>query len=158
MNDSSKLMATFRPQCWLSDSVIADVDDGKVEFDATDNILQFTLENVQNFKEHNYDSDHLAIGLKARDDHNGPFEVDVDIDDWLLKNGIEGGRSTLTQEQWQNLKNKHKNNHKNEEIADPKVEMVKNVLEDSNIVWGKYGDDTIEKLAKRIVEKLNSTR
>lgn len=35
-----------------------------------------------------------------------------------------------------------------------KIEKISKILEQSDIVWGRYGADTIEKLAQRIVEKL----
>lgn len=38
------------------------------------------------------------------------------------------------------------------------VEIVKSTLEDSDIVWSKYGSDTIEALAQRIVDKLNKSK
>lgn len=39
-----------------------------------------------------------------------------------------------------------------------KIETVKRTLEDSDIVWSKYGSDTIEDLAERIVERLGGTQ
>lgn len=35
-----------------------------------------------------------------------------------------------------------------------KCEKVANILEQSDIVWGRYGSDTITELAARIVNKL----
>ena len=36
-----------------------------------------------------------------------------------------------------------------------KIKKIVSILEQSDIVWGKYGSDTIEELAKRIVSRLN---
>jgi hypothetical protein len=35
-----------------------------------------------------------------------------------------------------------------------KIEAVKRLLECSDIVWGRYGSDTIDELAERIVNRL----
>jgi hypothetical protein len=35
------------------------------------------------------------------------------------------------------------------------IKAVVNILASSDIVWGKYGSDTIQELAERIVEKVN---
>ena len=37
---------------------------------------------------------------------------------------------------------------------DEKIKKIMSVLEQSDIVWGRYGTDTIEKLAERILKKL----
>lgn len=36
------------------------------------------------------------------------------------------------------------------------IKKVTAILEQSDIVWGRYGSDTIEELAKRIVKKLET--
>ena len=35
-----------------------------------------------------------------------------------------------------------------------KIKLVESILSSSDIVWGRYGCDTIEELAKRIVTRL----
>lgn len=89
-----RLMATFRPQVWQRDNLLN--IDGVVEFDATAEFLQLTLRAIKQFKEHDYDSDRLAESLPARQEHTGPFEVDVDIDAWLAAHGVPG-RQSMTQ-------------------------------------------------------------
>jgi hypothetical protein len=96
-----RLMATFRPQAWINNYAV-DID-GAVTFDATDALLTLDLEGVRTFREHSEQSDRLADDLPARQVHSGPFEVDVDIDDWLDENGFEGGRNCLTDEVWRSL-------------------------------------------------------
>lgn len=90
-------IATFRPQAWINDYA-ADIDK-PVQFDATLNILALTLEEFKNFKENSYDSDSLADDLPERENHSGPFEVDVDVDTWLEQNGFPE-RNALTITDW----------------------------------------------------------
>jgi hypothetical protein len=91
-----RLMATFRPQAWINDQAVD--TDGRVPFDATGALLALPLERIRSFQEYNHDSDDLAAGLPAREDHSGPFEVDTDIDGWLEANGLHGSRVALTKE------------------------------------------------------------
>src|SRR5690606_8390732 len=100
-----RLMAHFRPQAWVGDNA-TDIDDGHADFDATEKFLSLSLEEITGFEENNYDSDHLSIGLPEREAHNGPFEVDTNIDEWLEENGIED-RSAMTQEQLDQLRTKY---------------------------------------------------
>lgn len=76
-----RLRAVFRPQAWIRDQA-TDVD-GRVEFDATAAFLRLDLKTVRRFRASDYDSDALADDLPARRAHDGPFEVDVDVDAWL---------------------------------------------------------------------------
>lgn len=92
--DYPRLIARFRPQAWQHD--YANDVDGAVEFDATVPFLALPLDRIREFKEHDHDSDALADYLDARWEHNGPFEVDVDVDAWLEANGIDHGRDELT--------------------------------------------------------------
>jgi hypothetical protein len=88
-----KLMATFRAQQWQGDQLL---EVGRTRFDATRAFLSLPLEKIQRFRENDWDSDHLSIGIPARRRHNGPFEVDTDIDGWLEANGYEEGWEGLT--------------------------------------------------------------
>ena len=98
------LIATWRPQA-DQNGYCVDID-GQVQFDATLQLLSLDLERVRNFREHDEDSDRLAIdsGLPAWQTHNGPFEVDVDVDSWLEAHGIIGGRRVVTQEHLDRLR------------------------------------------------------
>lgn len=102
METYPRLMATFRPQAWQNDYAL-DVD-GSEEFDATEAFLSLPLDEIRSFREHREESDDLASGLPAREAHHGPFEVDVDVDGWLVKNGLPGGRANLTREQLDTLR------------------------------------------------------
>jgi hypothetical protein len=97
-----RLMATFRPQKWVNDNAV-DVVDGAVEFDATVPFLSFSNDEIRNFKEHDYASDHLAASLPEFRQHGGPFEVDVDVDEWLRTLNYPG-RKHLTDEQIRELR------------------------------------------------------
>ncbi len=88
--DLPRLKATFRPQAWINDNAV-DID-GQVEFDATENFLTLDLEEIRNFTEHDYDSDRLAWDLREAEIHSGPYEVDVDIDEWLNSIGFPARR------------------------------------------------------------------
>lgn len=44
--------------------------------------------------------------------------------------------------------------HIKKELPDQPLEKFKSILRESNIVWPKYGPDTIEELAKRLKESL----
>lgn len=95
------LMATFVPQRWDADYVRNDGEE--VGFDATENFLSMSLREIRQFRLHDYSSDYLANGLPARDKHPGPFEVNVDLDDWLSDCGIES-RKEITEEQLERLR------------------------------------------------------
>lgn len=95
------LMATFRPQQWVS-NYAHDLNEN-VEFDATKAFLSLSLKQVQSFQQNNYDSDELANDLQARKDHSGPFEVDVEIDYWLEQNGFPE-RKLLSENKLQQLR------------------------------------------------------
>ena len=43
-----------------------------------------------------------------------------------------------------------------QELRQEKVDVVKSVLSNSDIVWGRYDSDTIDELAKRIIKELDS--
>lgn len=75
---SGVFKATFRPQAWVNDYAIE--TDGKLEFNALANLANYAhreLVQVEDASDH----DALANGLTAREDHAGPFEVDIDSDD-----------------------------------------------------------------------------
>lgn len=90
------LMATFRPQADQRGYCV-DID-GEVEFDATWALLSRTPEEICNFRCYNEDSDRLAIdsNLPAWQEHTGPFEVDVELDEWLEEQGVEDGRRGIS--------------------------------------------------------------
>lgn len=81
-----RLNATFRPQIWVNDYAV-DVEGGAVKFDATTAFLRLSLDEIKAYKEHNYSSDELSAGLTERHEHDGPFEVDADVDEWLGAHG-----------------------------------------------------------------------
>lgn len=91
-----RLMATFRPQAWQNDYAIN--IDSPVDFDATEALLRRSLKDIKAYKEHDYSSDYLAgeSNLRAAEEHDGPYEVDCDVDSWLEENGIED-RSKMTE-------------------------------------------------------------
>lgn len=95
------LTATFRPQASINDNCV-DVD-GKFDFDITEQILKKTPEEIKAFEENNYDSDSLADDFN---DHDGPFEVDTDLDAWFEEQGVEGGRKNLTWDDLNRLRKK----------------------------------------------------
>lgn len=97
------LKAQFRPQEWQGDYAVT--VEGGCEFDATKKFLALSLEDIKNFQENNYDSDYLADGLSERENHDGPFEVDTDIDGWLAENGID--RKAMTQADLDRLREKY---------------------------------------------------
>ena len=96
------ITATFRPQAWVNKDAI-DLDDGKFDFDITEKILRKTVEQIQAFQEHNEDSDNLAEDFN---DHDGPFEVDTDLDKWFQTQGIKNGRKGLTLDKLNRLRKK----------------------------------------------------
>lgn len=91
---SDRLMATFRPQAWINDYAV-DID-GSVRFDATEPFLSLPLARIRAFQQNNYDSDYLSDALPQRNEHSGPFEVDVEIDEWLESLGYPP-RAELTE-------------------------------------------------------------
>lgn len=104
-NDAEpRFIATFRPQAWQHDFAVE--VGGKVEFDATGKLLSLSLDEIKGFRENNYDSDYLADSLPEREDHDGPFEVDTDLDGWLEANGIKD-RSAMTQDDLDRLCEKY---------------------------------------------------
>lgn len=94
MNRLPRLTARFRPQAWIRDFAM-DVD-GAVDFDATAAFLALPPDAIRAFRENDYDSDHLADDLPEYEAHSGPFEVDVEVDDWLEALGFPNGRASLT--------------------------------------------------------------
>lgn len=89
------LIATFRPQFWTGRDCLMPAGE-PVQFDATATFLALSLEDIKSFRYNSYDSDGLACNLLARIGHSGPFEVDVNIDEWLEKNGVPD-RSQMTE-------------------------------------------------------------
>jgi hypothetical protein len=100
-----RLMAVFRRQVWVND-VAMDTEE-PIEFDATVRLLRLPLLNIQHFRENDYDSDYLSEDLPERIEWTGPFEVDVDIDEWLERNGVLNGRNSLTQEDLERLRQEY---------------------------------------------------
>lgn len=96
-----RLTATFRPQVWINDCTQPAGDE--VVFDATRQFLSLPLEKIRSFRENDYDSDYLATDLPARIAHDGPFEVDTAIDEWLEECGYFD-RQHLTQHQLNDLR------------------------------------------------------
>jgi hypothetical protein len=92
----NRLIARFRPQKWMGDEAVEVA--GAVDFDATEAYLSLPLPRAINFRLHDYDSDQLAQTLHGRQEHEGPFEVDVELDEWLERNGVTDGRAGLTQD------------------------------------------------------------
>lgn len=43
-------------------------------------------------------------------------------------------------------------------LKSPQQSAIEQILSDSDIVWPRYGSDTIEALAQRIVDKLNKSK
>ena len=84
----TRLMATFRPQRDLDGGNYEDIDGGKVQFDATAAFLGLSLTDIHDYEEHDYSSDALADDLDERKAHDGPFEVDCDVGEWLKGNGV----------------------------------------------------------------------
>ena len=119
--DNPRLMAVFRPQAWRNDQAI-DVDH-PVRFDATAKILQRSAEAIRDFKHNNYDSDDLAEDLPARNRHDGPFEVDVDLDAWLEGHGIMD-RKALTEEQWAEIRQRYGLQPAAREVRDDKAAVA----------------------------------
>jgi len=68
-------MAKFVPQAWINDYAV-DVDDGAVEFDCTDQIVQMGKEAALQIRDDQYESDDL-IPSEILDRHSGPFRVEV---------------------------------------------------------------------------------
>jgi hypothetical protein len=97
-----RIIATFRPQAWINDHAV-DID-GKVEFDATEKFLSLSSETIASFKFNNYDSDVFAEDLPQWIDHQGPFEVDLElsVDDFFSVHGLD--RNQLTKAQLDKLR------------------------------------------------------
>jgi hypothetical protein len=92
-----RLIAHFRPQSWVRDYAV-DIDEGREDFDATAAFLSQDLNWIKGFQEHSDYSDQLAIEASADwQHHRGPFEVDVDVDDFLKAQGFS--RQALTTRQ-----------------------------------------------------------
>lgn len=104
-NGKEPLMAVLRRQVWVDDDAVD--TEPPVEFDATNRFLRMSVATIENFREHDYDSDSLADDIPERIEWTGPFEVDVDIDDWLMKNGIPDGRKNITQEDLDRLRKEY---------------------------------------------------
>ena len=99
------LMARFRPQA-LIDDYFVEVD-GQVDFDATEAILSLSVNDVRRFRENDYSSDALAEDLPARQEHGGPFEVDVDLNGWLEFHGVDD-RYNLSGSRWDAIRAKYR--------------------------------------------------
>lgn len=100
-HDKPRLLATFRPQLVEHDQCV-NIEAGKVEFDVTLLFLSKPFEEVIRFTSLSYASDSLADGLPQREDHDGPFEVDDNVDDWLESHGL--ALDTLIPDDWDALR------------------------------------------------------
>lgn len=98
----TRLIAEFRPQSEVGKRL---VNLPSTKFDATDAFLSLRIDEIKAFKHNNYDSDALSEGLCERKRHNGPFEVDVDVDAWLDLHGIE--RKSMTVDDLSSLRKKY---------------------------------------------------
>lgn len=67
---------SVRPQAWINDYAV-DVDDGTVEFDCTDQIVQMGKEAALQIRDDRYESDDL-VPSEILDRHNGPLRVEVE--------------------------------------------------------------------------------
>lgn len=97
----NRLIARFRPQEWHGDAAVE--VEGAKDFDATKALLDLPLERIQKFRMNDYDSDELSEDLPERQEHDGPFEVDVDLDKWLEENGVPY-REVMTESDRQRLR------------------------------------------------------
>lgn len=61
--------------------------------------------------------------------------------------------SQMTEFEWKNRRASVRH-FSSTSLKTPEQSAVEQILSDSDIVWPKYGSDTIEALAKRIVDKL----
>lgn len=102
---SRRLIAFLRRQVWVNNE--ATESEEPVEFDATVALLRLPLSGIQQFREHDHDSDVLAEDLPERVEWTGPFEVDVDVDGWLEQNGVPEGRKSLTKEDLDRLRREY---------------------------------------------------
>ncbi len=70
-----RIIATFVPQAWINDYAV-EIDDGRVEFDCTEEVLAMGKEKAMKIRDDQYESDHL-VPDKILDSHSGPFVVEV---------------------------------------------------------------------------------
>lgn len=70
-----RISAVFRPQAWQADYAVE--VDGKQSFDALPALLKMSFVDVCNMLRGGRDFDELANRLPARQEHPGPFEVDL---------------------------------------------------------------------------------
>jgi hypothetical protein len=69
------IRATFTAEAYTPGGLL-DIGD-PVEFDATERVLKMSPDEVDNFRDDDYPTDHLADDLPRRRDHYGPFRVEV---------------------------------------------------------------------------------
>lgn len=74
---AKRVMAKFVPQAWINDYAI-DVDDGVVEFDCTEQIVQMGKAAAMQIQDDRYESDGL-IPSEILAKHSGPFRVEVKL-------------------------------------------------------------------------------
>ena len=72
---TKRIVAKFVPQAWINDYAV-DVDDGVVEFDCTDQIVQMGKEAAMQIRDDQYESDDL-VPSEILAKHSGPFRVEV---------------------------------------------------------------------------------
>ncbi len=71
-----RIMATFVPEAWVKDHAIE--VDGRIDFDATDEILAMSEEERAELRDDSYASDRL-VPAELLDRHQGPFRVEVEF-------------------------------------------------------------------------------
>ncbi len=72
---SKRVLARFVAQAWLGGYAV-DVDDGVVEFDCTEKILQMGKKAALQIRDDQYESDDL-VPAEILSGHSGPFRVEV---------------------------------------------------------------------------------
>lgn len=69
-----KIIAVFRPEVWQGDYAVE--IDGRESFDVLPALMKMTFSELRNLLLADVEYDELADGLAARENHNGPFEVE----------------------------------------------------------------------------------
>lgn len=106
----STLLAVFRPQAQDGETAVTRT------FDVTDRIASLSYSKIRCFGIDTEDYKRLADGLPMREAHDGPFEVDVDVDGWL--HDVFGeSRETLAASDWRAFKEKYVSIHDRASIS-----------------------------------------
>ena len=83
-----RIVAKVVPQAWINDYAV-DIDDGAVEFDCTEQIVQMSEEAALQIRDDQYESDDL-VPSEILDKHSGPFRVEVQS---AIRDYFAGGES-----------------------------------------------------------------